>query len=223
LSFKVTGLEFLKELNLQKFNNLANVRDTDLQVLWTVGCSITQGVGVSQNQRWGHLLSEYLNIPEVTLSSNGSSIRWAADQILRSDIRLGDTVVWGLTSIQRYEWSENWQLKSNTVGNMHRVAKPFHYWKYEYFDSTTHISLCIREILHVIQYCKKIGAKLYLANLYDTGLLPIILADYENFIDLTANCKIEENLQFIDYGNDNSHPGPLQHKIYADQIFNMTN
>ena len=223
LSSKVVGLDgFLKDVNLQKFNKLTNTRHTNSQVLWTAGCSFTYGVGVEQTQRWAHHLSNQLNLPEITLSMNGASIRWAADQILRSDIRSGDIVVWGITTAQRVEFAEEWQLTSNTVANA--VREKLQTWVHqniEYFDTTTHLSLCCQEILHVMNFCEKIGVELYLVNLLNIELIPVVFKDYKNFIDLTDDLPITETLEYLDLGTDRLHPGPKQHKMYADRIFNL--
>jgi hypothetical protein len=86
---------------------LSDVRKTDQPQLWVSGCSYTIGVGVQYNQRYGQLLADQLNLPVSFLSENGSSITWAADQILRSDLRENDILVWGLTSLPRINYFKN--------------------------------------------------------------------------------------------------------------------
>jgi len=222
MSHKVHGLECINDLTLDRLNSLCTINLHKQPVLWTAGCSVTHGVGVLATERWGNILSRYLNMPEVTLSSNGASIKWAADQLLRSDIKQGDIVVWGLTTFQRAEYALNWELKSNTVANIYRQKiTNVRYSSLDYYDSTTHIVDTIRSILQVINFCKKIGVQLYLANLLEITLLPIILKDHTYFIDLAKEYDITETATYMDIGTDGVHPGPKQQQYYADQIFNF--
>lgn len=225
VSDKVVGLETsVGDLTLEKFDYHCAVNTHSDAVLWTAGCSVTHGHGVADSERWGNILSKYLNMPEITLSTNGSSLRWAADQILRSDIKKGDIVVWGLTTFPRLEYVDNWNLMSSTVANIERLApQVLHLYakNLDYFNSTTHISLNIRMILQVINFCKKIGAHLYLANLLEITWISTIFKNYEYFIDLTREYEINETFMFMDVGEDGIHPGPKQQQYYADKIFDF--
>ena len=205
------------------FNFLKNTRTNNSPVLWTAGCSVTYGTGVEYSSRWGSLLASYLNLPEVTLSQGGSSIFWAADQLLRSDIRPGDIVVWGLTNVPRISISKNWNFTSVTIdGYFTKVKKENQYWLLDYFESETQVLTALREILQVVNFCQKIKIKLYLANILDIAWLSIALADFNNFIDLTQGLKINGNtINFIDLGTDNMHPGPKQHQQYAETLYNF--
>jgi GNAT superfamily N-acetyltransferase len=103
----------VKNFFLEEPNNkpgileLTDSRKSTEKQLWTVGCSISHGVGVELNQRYGHLLSEDLNLPVSFLTKGGSSVIWAADQILRSDIQCNDLIIWGITSSPRAPWFNN--------------------------------------------------------------------------------------------------------------------
>lgn len=206
----------------KEFNYLKNTRPIDGTVLWTAGCSITEGAGVAHSERWGMLLSERLNLPEISLAKNGSSIFWSADQILRSDIREGDTVVWGLTNISRVEVAKNWNFDSKTILEYLATKKEHQYWTVDYFESETQVLKALRNILQVINFCQKLKAKLYLANILDITWLGVMLKDFKNFIDLTQNLPVHGNtIKFIDLGTDNDHPGPNQHQQYAEAIYNF--
>ena len=80
---------------------LTDTRKCKETQLWIAGCSISHGVGVDLTERYGHLLSTELNMPCSFLTRPGSAIDWAADQLLRSDIRKNDLVVWGITNPER--------------------------------------------------------------------------------------------------------------------------
>jgi len=206
----------------KKFNYLKNTRATDTPVLWTAGCSITAGAAISHNERWGTLLSDYLNLPEVTLSRGGTSILWSADQILRSDIQEGDVVVWGLTNVPRVEVADNWDFKSITIASYLTTKKEQQYWTVDYFESESQVLLALRNILQVINVCQKLKATLYLANILDVAWLGVMLKNFENFIDLTQDLPINGNtMKFVDLGSDNKHPGPKQHRHYAEKLYNF--
>jgi hypothetical protein len=223
ISDKVENFEWIDRFNFNTpdFNFLYTQRSTQKPVLWTVGCSVTYGHGITTDQRWGKLLAESLELPEVSLSYPGTSLAWAADQILRSDIKKDDVVVLGITSLARLDYAENWQLNSLPACQYEKVKKELHYWSLEYFDSPTHIMLSTRHILQIINFCNKVGAKVVIANLLDMTWMPTIFRNCENFIDLTQGLLITDSLKFIDMGDDNIHPGPKQHQHYAEQIFNF--
>jgi hypothetical protein len=206
----------------KKFNYLKNVRTTDAPVLWTAGCSVTAGASVAYDERWGTLLSKYLNLPEVILARGGTSILWSADQLLRSDIQQGDIVVWGLTNVPRVAVSNNWNFSPVTIGSYSTLEKENQYWTLNYFESETQVLSTLRAILQVVNFCQKIKAKLYLANILDIAWLGVALKDFNNFIDLTHGLNINGNtINFIDLGTDNMHPGPKQHQQYAETLYNF--
>jgi len=196
-------------------NMLHATRSTDKSILWTAGCSVTAGSGVDWEQRYGYLLAEKLGMPEVSLSRTGASIGWAADQILRSEIRSGDTVVWGLTDTTRVDLEDNFSLKS-CPGNQYftSVHKEKQYWNIDYFGSLSQEVSAARSVLQVINYCSKIGVKLVLANLLNITIMPMVLRNYKNTIDLTTE-------EYLDLGTDNDHPGPKHHRHYANEIYNL--
>ena len=97
-SGKLQNFDWHTKINKNLFTQLQKYRQTDDKTLWITGCSITHGIGVSKEQRYADLLEKKLGLPTVLLTQSGSSIAWQTDQLLQSDIRAGDLVVWGLTS-----------------------------------------------------------------------------------------------------------------------------
>jgi len=221
---KVKEKQVILDLIYSKFDVCVANRKISGAMLWTAGCSYTAGIGVDHDQRWASILSKRLNLPESSLSKNGASIIWAADQILRSDINPGDTLIWGITTVPRVDYAKGWKLETGTLPNILRDEK----WNLpnapEYYTSLTHVVHCIRSILQVINFCKKTGVKLYIVNLLDVTWVPIIFKDHAYFLDLVKDSPmdVDQNIpQPIDLGTDNSHPGPLQHKKYAELIYNF--
>jgi hypothetical protein len=220
----VVNADHLELPLLSKFLQLADDRKSDLPQLWIAGCSITHGVGVKQSERYGQLLSDKLNLPVSFLTAPGSCIAWSADQLLRSDVRAGDIVVWGLTTVGRLSWfQDNKELKHINV---------YTYMDYPGFDNPFEITRiweqdrsydAITKIYQVINFCAKIGAKLYLAGiLIDLRRYSL---DFENFIPFYHGVKEKyEDNQFLDIGTDPArHPGPHTHQWYADKILDRIN
>ncbi len=195
------------------------LRTTDNPVLWTAGCSYTSSVGVELNERWGHLVASELGLEEVNIARGGASIWDASDQILRSDIRKDDTVVWGLTSVGRVEIVQDGQLNSSPINNYQQLDLEKQYYTLDYFDSSTIEMKYVRQIQQVINFCNKIGAKLHIVNfLEQNGITTRYLTDKNvSYIDLRA----QVHSKAIDLGTDGKHPGPLQHQQYAKEIIKL--
>ena len=195
------------------------LRTTDDPVLWAAGCSFTSAVGVELNERWGHLVASELGLEEVNIARGGASIWNASDQILRSDIRKDDTVVWGLTSVGRVEIVQDGQLNSSTVSRYQQLDLEKQYYTLDYFDSSTIKVKYVRQIQQVINFCSKIGAKLHIVNFLEKdGITTRYLTDTNvSYIDL----KSQGHNVAIDLGTDGEHPGPKQHQKYAKEIIKL--
>jgi hypothetical protein len=194
---------------------LADTRKSNSLQLWIAGCSISKGDGVTDDTRYGQLLADRLDIDVSFLTRSGSSIAWAADQILRSDIRPGDIVVWGVTSHTRLAKFEMNAVKC--FGLNHKV--------WEHTPSTTEYLVSDQALYHsiiavhqVINFCTKIHAKLILANLLDQSVVNYI-QDFPNLVMLNRIWGRDPDNMFIDLGSDLLHPGIKTHEFYSDQIY----
>jgi hypothetical protein len=198
---------------VELFSETRAVKKSSGKALWVAGCSFSSAVGVNSDERWGHLVAEKLGVEEVNLAMGGGSIWDANDQIIRSDIQKGDVLIWGLTSLGRIELLIDGVLRS--LSPLPAVAESLthEYFKIDYLDSDTLKFLGIRLIHQVIAHCNKIGIELYLVNFLDSTWIPKIFSERENFLDLARELD-----SLLDYGTDSEHPGPLQHKEYAEKI-----
>lgn len=193
---------------------LHDVRKHEKQ-FWTVGCSITYGVGVTKEESWPELVSAMLELPYTNLSYPASSIIWQSDQICRSDIRAGDIVFWGVTSNQRLPVilpsGKLLHLNASKISNNSYKNNNF---PLELIDNTTLVYHNMLAIRRAYNYCQKIGAQ----------LVPIgLMYDLENLYvhyDVPAFYQLIqwEINQFVDLGTDNEHPGPEQHKLFAKEF-----
>lgn len=182
---------------------LFDTRPDNRSCIWIAGCSIAHGVGVKPEQRFGDIIAKKINRSPVFLTQGGSSIEFQSDQILRSNLREGDIVVWGLTSELR-------------APKFHRILSP------EKDDvvirtSETRLYKAITSVHQVINFCEKISVKLILLPLLCTEHLRLMLSGNTCYHDLPYQPKT------VDYGTDNIHPGPMQHQQWAEYCINFLN
>ena len=205
---------------------LADTRKTQGQQIWVAGCSISHGVGIDSDQRFGSLLSQELQLPCSFLTRGGSSIDWASDQICRSDIRSGDIVIFGLTSGSRMTYVHNGQMLhginvySYSVHPEYQNIIPEHHLLSEntFYQQVLAIERCIN-------FCAKINAKLMLVGLFvcqSPNLLRYV-SNKSNFFLYPYPLSTHQAFEFKDLGSDHAHPGKQQHSLYKDFILSQLN
>lgn len=193
-------------------------RKTSSTQLWVAGCSTTFGVGVKDDERYADILSKKLNLPVSLLARCGASIPWASDQILRSDIRENDLVILGVSSYHRITVFNNQQVIHAThqtfVDNKDKLPE----LNIDQFDSDTRIYEGLSAIDRVINFCKKVGAKLIIIGIHSNLEFLPELTKHKNFIFYHGKFGIEFVDGWVDIGTDGAHPGPKTHQLYADLI-----
>ena len=229
---KVLTERILQEFSLEKNNvhnlNLPNYtelytklvdsRRTPDQQLWISGCSISHGVGVAQEQRYGQLIANLLRLPVSFLTASGSSIPWAVDQIVRSDICAGDIVILGLTEEFRFPyWTTNntvWHIGVNHQNQSDRL--PFTNLSSNIIDRLITDDNCfyqsVIKIHQLVNFCRKLNVKLLILGLLSSNCLAFHLNNIPEFI----NYKNVKSATWVDLGTDNQHPGPQQHQLFTD-------
>lgn len=213
----VTGIAFPEPDDKSTMLAVKDTRKSDDHQLWVAGCSVTSGVGVDLDQRYGQLLANQMNLPVSFLAEPGSSLTWAADQILRSDIRAGDVVVWGLTTHERFLYFKNNKI-THVNANTYRLDPTFVYKvNISFLDSQQLIYQAVTEIHQVINFCQKVGAKLIIAQLLGDKLFPYLQC-HSNYLMLHHQFGRNIEDMFLDLGTDNYHPGPATHQWYHEQI-----
>ena len=201
------------------YTKLVDGRQTPDQQLWVAGCSFSHGIGVDPAQRYGQLIANSLRLPVSFLTAGGSSIPWAVDQIVRSDICAGDIVVLGLTEEFRFPyWTTNntvWHIGVNRQNQSDRL--PFTNLSSNIIDRLITDDNCFYQSLikihQLVNFCRKLNVKLLILGLLSSNRLAFHLNNIPEFINYT-NIKLQNSL--ADLGTDNIHPGPLQHQLYAD-------
>lgn len=219
---EIVGLDLISAEEVNQMLILNDVRKTESRQLWISGCSFSHGVGVSVDQRYGQLISDKINLPVSFLTAGGSSIEWAADQIIRSDIRSGDVIVWGLTTSNRIPYYSKQKnrvvhITSESYTKLPEFNKEISINKLHDVDSKYR---ALTRIYEVINFCKKLNVQLVIVGLLlDEDFIPYTI-NLPNYIQLFRNFKNDMLEGFLDVGDDNIHPGPLTHQWYADQIIN---
>jgi hypothetical protein len=211
----VENLSVFDPIKKLKMLSLADTRKTDSTQLWIAGCSVSHGSGVQEHERFGKILQQKLNLPMSSLATPGSSIVWAADQILRSDIQENDIVVWGLTSTPRLPWFNNGVIEHILPYTYVKAPGLGRNLTLDYFEGEDVVYRSVVAVYQVINYCQKIGARLILASLLDDQIVQYLDNNCE-FIMLCLGPK--HNRSYLDLGSDNLHPGPLTHEFYATEI-----
>ena len=200
-------------------DRLLNERTTDDPVVWVAGCSISSAIGVNKQQRWGNLVSKYLKVPEVNIARGATSVTFAADQILRSDIRSGDCVIWGLTQPSRVDHVNSKGEYTSCVFINAKKSGVLDLYNPNYFDSPTQQIQYTKSVKQVVNFCKKINAELILVNfLCDSKPIVDYLEQLPNYVSCYIKPDSTSKSYFIDTGTDRQHPGPKQHQEYAKEI-----
>jgi hypothetical protein len=206
-----------------------DTRKTKNKQLWMAGCSFANGNGVSADSRYGQIIADAFELPVSWLTLGGTSIDWAADQIIRANILPGDLVVWGITGVNRRAWFDDngnmYRLGagaelipgffSSTIGKIDRnVQAPY---LIDLLTDRSNVYHAIRSIMQVIELSKKL--KFDLVMIAHTELsLPADNDMLEEFLLETDGYVAIPKQKYVDLGNDNYHPGPVQHQLWADHI-----
>ena len=209
--------------NSKKMLELVDKRKTNHKQIWAAGCSTTYGLGVAPEEIYTHIISKTLGLDLSVLAYPGSSITWAADQILRSDIRAGDIVVWGLTSVDRFPYycPEEDKLIHILPGYYSLYPKFKNIVDIKHLDDMTAKYKALTAVYQIVNYCEKIGAKLIIASVYTDIDFSANLKDLSCFVQLSHLYGGLATDMFIDLGDDSAHPGPLTHQWYAKKILEV--
>ena len=203
---------------LSSWLDLVAHRQTESVQLWITGCSNTHGVGVDKHERYGQLIADELNLPVSFLTIPGSSIIWSADQLLRSDLRSGDIVIWGLTNVNRFPYYSNDKLNHVNVTTYKVNPALDKIIGLDHLSNKNNHYRTVTAIHQVINYCQKLGVKLYFAGiLVDSYFLPYLI-NLPNYTQLFGHYTGDHETKFLDVGTDNLHPGPLTHQYYANAL-----
>lgn len=217
---KIIGFTPVKDSLSQACQIPMASRQVESQQLWVVGCSISHGIGISPEHRYGNILSGYFDLPVTYVTKPGSSIPWAADQILRSDIRQGDKIFWGLTELARFSyWDDQSQQVKHCTTNMYQDQKTIldNLIAPNWFVSDNIKYEAIKCVRQVDNFCKKLHAELVIATLMRG--IEIYISEIDSFLPLDGLYGRNADDRFLDLAQDNIHPGIKTHQMYADSLW----
>jgi hypothetical protein len=201
---------------------LEDTRKVETEQLWAVGCSFTVGHALTDiNDRWADVVAKKLDLPVSVLAKYGTSIPWASDQILRSDIRPGDTVIWGLTGDCRFPYYEDGQVQHVTVQTYSKY-KNIHPVISDKLLATDHMLYqAITAIDRVVADSKKVGYRLMLTQFPLCSFLEheLVILDYLSQFDFFFHNYVDYRTDWLD-SFSSGHPGPKQHARFADLFVN---
>lgn len=206
-------------LDPRKFLHVAGKRKSDSSQIWAVGGSALVDSNIAEEQRFGNIIANTLNLPVTYLAGQGVSNDWCADQILRSDIRSGDIVLWNIMFEPRFPF---WHSPTNQVIHVQQQYKKFNKIEIDLSDHAVTDWLASEHcfyssVTHVYQvknFCEKIGAKLLTYVHYPAGISKEMLEYMSGFPAFT----VMSGAEFLDITSDGWHPGPRQHQQYAELL-----
>lgn len=224
------------------FIGIQDIRQIDSAQVWIAGCSYAHGVLLKQKEKYAQIVADHFNLPISWLSKPASSIEFAADQILRADIKQNDIVIWGITGINRMLWyDENCEAHGVTINTVDVILSDISRSERKdilsALSSTTRAGVAIKNVCQVETYLKKIGAHLILISHPELSLsvhykiLDRYLSSTKNYLNVYENSKqhddslvtraradVNRDHLYIDTVEDQRHPGPFQNKKWAQKI-----
>jgi hypothetical protein len=200
----------IKNLTLPEFNTdtwKITPRISDKPQIWNIGGSITKGVGVMDHERYGNLIAKRTNQDISILAYEGSSVVWGAHEILMADVLPGDTVVWDLPPLNRYSYvlhnDRFYHVNHGFYKNYPLVEKIV---PGSWIDSPNNFYHSINATSMIQNFCKKIGMR----------LISLCFFDFDHYSQHIKALDMPRK-QWIDYGTDKIHPGPITHQLFADK------
>lgn len=205
-----------------------DTRKSENPQLWVLGSSFALGNhGIGKNA-YPYLLAKDLGLELSLLAIDCASTEQMSDQLLRSDVRENDIVVVSLNYEEKQMfWNsieksvtvldESWCIDSK----MKQRAEQLGYKKLDLdrflFGNDTGFYKNFTHIHQIINFCKIAKAKLFLFGLYTSDRMNLALGKEPLFKNYRKNLGIYHK-DFVDLAEDNKHPGPKQHRLYADFI-----
>jgi len=182
----------------------------------SIGCSLTEGVGVNDNETWPHFLSELMpNSVDLNFGVGGRS----NDYISRCLLSYYDLIKPDLVLIM-YTESHRREFYTKNSG-----IEPFHHKKWGYFlenedgkeEHKSLLTLSNKESNFQNWYKNHQLIKLFL----ETKKCNWLWNGWFATNDYTDEYRFDGYYYpFIDYGSEGVHPGPRTNKEYSLKLYN---
>jgi hypothetical protein len=184
--------------------------------IMSIGCSITEGIGLNDNETWSHQFTELIpNGVDLNFGTSGRS----NDYIVRALLSYYDVIKPDLVLIM-YTETHRREFYTKDGG-----IEPFHHKDWGYFKETSdgilehkaHLTLLNKNNNFINWYKNHTLIKLFLesknCNWIWNGWFATNEYSDENRFD-------GDYFPFKDLGVDGSHPGPIHNKEYALRLHN---
>jgi hypothetical protein len=174
--------------------------------LWVYGCSHSHGTGLTDSSKiYGRHLAKELNIPLKLITKPGSSTHWSLRQLVNSNLKKDDIVVWQITSPFRLSFFNGKNVQEIALANCNNSSL---------IDTYTDDQCFFLQLSYVnigIQYLRSVGVKFIVVSVDSR--------------DMEFNYRYSKYPEFycatnfaVDLGTDNLHFGPLSHKNLANTL-----
>jgi hypothetical protein len=198
---------------MKTFTTLDINNTEEKPTLWVFGCSHSYGVGLKTNeQRYAHLLAEYLNLPLKLVAAPASSTHFSLRHLVNANIKEHDTVVWQLTTAERFSYAVN----EHKISEIILPRKP---WP-KFIDFYTDDQIIFNQLSLVnigAMYLRAKKVKFSMISILSDEVVRIepIQQEYIKYPEycITATCQ-------VDKGTDNLHFGPLSHQKISQTLLN---
>lgn len=183
--------------------------------LWVFGCSWSCGDGIPKSDRYTSILSKKLNLPLQLIAKHGSSTRWSLRHLMNVNIKPNDTVVWQLSTINRFSIKES---DTTPVTEKLLVDMDKNFVAKVNFEQTLfdHLSL----VNYGVNYLRAKGVKFkFYGGNEESSYIRRALTEFTKYPEY---CYIPDII--VDVAPDNMHPGIISHQNIAKRLYNaLTN
>lgn len=173
--------------------------------LWIYGCSHSHGTGLKDSsETYGSLLAKELNLPLKLITKPGSSTHWSLRQLINSNLKKDDIVIWQITSPYRLSFFNGKHVQEIVLANSNNRTL---------IDTYTDEQCFFLQLSYLnigIQYLKSIGVKFVVVNVDSRDKFNFSYSQYPEYYCATNFA--------VDLGSDNLHFGPLSHKNLAKAL-----
>jgi len=202
--------------------------------LWIAGCSFAHGFGLTDlNQRYGQIVADHINYNSTFLTEPGSTIAWAHNQIIHSDIKPNDIVIWGVTGLERFSFFNPDEQFVNSMNLSKNMFQEYNNALKLLFTSNHYTITNINLIKQIQVLLDRNSTKLILCFHPELSLLEhgeMFLKEFSTseHVLIPSNNSLTWNGQwpitnrrYLDFGSDGIHPGPNTHKAWANEIIKV--
>lgn len=218
---KIVDNFVLPDLDTEAVLELLDQRRGESPQIWVSGGSDSMGFAIKPNERYGQLIADYFDMPVSFLCKGRASVRYCADQILRSDIRSGDLVILGDVPGTRFPYFLDNRMYEISIDSYTQNPRFYSMFPLDFLDSDdVNFYQPLVAFHQVSNFCSKIGARLVIAGIQNNHYSVYLLKHFKNYVNLSESLRHNPHADTVyqDFGTDRQHPGPLTHQFFAERL-----